>query len=169
MGRLISDAVIEGRVDFGIGSSDFYPKDVSIVEEVEERFVVVMPKGHELAILPELTLDQIGHWPLISMPATSGIRQLLDAEALKAGVVLQHEITTSQYDTMFKLLLKGIGLSVVPISVERGMDISKLTVRPLTPLIKRKIAVLVKSGQSLHGTQMQFVDLLLPWLKKALR
>ena len=103
------------------------------------------------------------------MPATPGIRQLLDAEALKAGVVLQHEITTSQYDTMLKLLLKGIGLSVVPISVKRGMDISKLTVRPLTPLIKRKIAVLVKSGQSLHGTQMQFVDLLLPWLKKALR
>ena len=169
VGRLISDAVIEGRVDFGIGSSDFYPKGVSIVEEVEERFVVVMPKGHELAILPELTLDQIGHWPLISMPATSGIRQLLDAEALKAGVVLQHEITTSQYDTMFKLLLKGIGLSVVPISVERGMDISKLTVRPLTPLINRKIAVLIKSGQSLHGTQMQFVDLLLPWLKKVLR
>ena len=103
------------------------------------------------------------------MPATPGIRQLLDAEALKAGVVLQQEITTNQYDKMFKLLLKGIGLSIVPISVERGMDISKLTLRPLTPLINRKTAVLVKSGQSLHGIQVQFVDLLLPWLKKVLR
>lgn len=169
VGRLISDAVIEGRVDFGIGSSEFYPKGVSVVEEIEERFVVVMPKGHDLAILPEVTLDQIGHWPLISMPKTSGIRQLLDVEALKVGLVLQHEITTNQYNTMFKLLLTGIGLSVVPISVERGMDVSKLTVRPLTPLINRKIAILVRSGQLLQGAQMQFVDILLPWLKKVLR
>ena len=165
VGGLISDAVIDGRVDFGIGSSEFYPKAVSVVDEVEENFVAVMPKRHNLAKLSAITLQNIGHLPLVSMPPSSGIRQLIDAEALKIGLILNHEITTNQYNTMFNFILAGLGVSIVPVSVVRELDKSQFCVQAIEPVINRKLAVLIRSDQILGDSTKQFLKLLLPNLK----
>ena len=165
VGGFISDAIIDCRVDFGIGSSEFYPKGVSVIDEVEERFVVVLSKRHNLAKLDKISLQNIGHLPLISMPPSSGISQLLDAEALKIGLILNHEITTNQYNTMFNFVLADLGLSIVPVSVVKDLNKSQFCVKPLEPPINRKLAVLVQSGQILGDVPKQFLNLLLPYLK----
>ncbi len=100
------------------------------------------------------------------MPPSSGIRQLLDTEALKIGLILNHEITTNQYNTMFNFVLADLGLSIVPVSVVKDLDKSQFCVKRLEPPINRKLAVLVQSGQILGDVPKQFLNLLLPYLKK---
>ena len=68
-GPFITDTIIEGVVDFGIGSSEFYPRNISIIDEFKEPFVLILPKGHILLEL-ENHFEDIRHQPLISMPMT---------------------------------------------------------------------------------------------------
>jgi LysR family carnitine catabolism transcriptional activator len=115
--------------------------------------------------LSAITLQNIGHLPLVSMPPSSGIRQLIDAEALKIGLILNHEITTNQYNTMFNFILAGLGVSIVPVSVVRELDKSQFCVKTIEPVINRKLAVLIRSNQILGDASKQFLKLLLPNLK----
>ena len=143
VGRFITDTIIEGVVDFGIGSSEFYPRNISIIDEFKEPFVLILPKGHILLELEKITLEDIRHQPLISMPMTSGIRQKIDSEALKIGLLLKHEFTTNQYATIINLVKARLGLSIVPKSISNVALDRGLCVKRLPQSLHRKIAILV--------------------------
>ena len=75
---------------------------------------------------------------------TSGLRQKIDSEALKIGLLLKHEFTTNQYATIINLVKARLGLSIVPKSISNVALDRGLCVKRLPQSLHRKIAILVQ-------------------------
>ena len=169
VGNSIQDNVRNGLVDFGIGNAEEQMPGITTESMMEETFFVVLPRHHSLAKNDVLQLLDLKDTPLISMPVESGLRRIIDAAAVKAGIKLTHSIVTNQYSTLFSFIANGLGISIVPSSVVPTIDETAFAVRPLTPSINRRICVMYLSDRPLSAASEAFMRTLRPLLINATR
>lgn len=119
----VNEEVRNGVADFGINYLKDTSDTIATTRLGSEKFVVVAPSGHPIArnrskSLPFAALE---HQPLVSMPADSQTRRIIDATAVTRGVHLTHAIIVSQINTMMSYIRAGAGIGVVP-SASAGGD-----------------------------------------------
>jgi len=139
----VRDDVRSGVADFGVGFVDRLPRLFATERLGEERFHAVLPAGHALAAQREIRLRVLEDVPLVSLPAESRTRQLLDAAAAAAGITLSHAATANRLPTLYGLVGNGVGLAVLAQSeCPRSKD-AALVSRPVSdPRITAEIGII---------------------------
>lgn len=139
----VRDDVRSGVADFGVGFVDRLPRLFATERLGEERFHVVLPAGHALAARREVRLRALEDVPLVSLPAESRTRQLLDAAAAAAGITLSHAATANRLPTLYGLVGNGVGLAVLAQSeCPRSKDAAVVS-RPVSdPRITAEIGII---------------------------
>jgi LysR family carnitine catabolism transcriptional activator len=153
--------VEEGAVELGLsnpgGTNDLVTGETVLTDEV----LLVVPTGHPLAQHAQVSWRDIARYPLIALTARNVTRQLIERNALEAGVRLLPEYEVSQVWTVIGMVAAGLGIAFVPGYASVVLDPRHVVTRPLAgPAITRPIALLHRRGRSLSPAAQTFRDFL---------
>ena len=115
------DALKAGHIDVGVGRILLDDPSIERLVLIEEPLVLVVPKGHVLAALPAVRLDDILAEPFIlypSKPRPSYADHILNLFA-QHGYTPKVALETNELQTAVGLVAAGLGVTLVPGSVHR--------------------------------------------------
>ena len=138
------------------------PEGMNTVALANDPLVAILPKGHPLAALDTVPIQQIGSEPFISLRQSSNhdIHRALD----KAGVHPYIRYSTKDDYALIAMVQQGLGVSIVPkLLIESRRD--SVEVRPLSPAANRTIALAVAKENPLPVVS-NFAETALQWLKE---
>ena len=164
----VRDDVRSGVADFGVAYVDHLPRLFATERLGEERFHAVLPVGHPLAARREIRLRALEGVPLVSLPAESRTRQLLDAAAAAATITLNHAATANRLPTLYSLVGNGVGLAVLAGSeCPRGQQ-AGVVARPITdPRITAEIGIVRLRERDLSTGAASLLAVIRAGLKQA--
>ena len=152
----------EGSVDLGFITLPG-PAEVETIPLAEDPLVAILPKGHRLAALSQIPIEELGEDPFISLLQSSAhdIHRAMD----NAGIRPNIKYTTKDDYAILAMVEQGLGISIVPQLLIRGRS-QNLEVRPLIPGASRTIALAIPQGEALPVVRA-FAETAVQWLRKA--
>lgn len=169
--RQIAELVASGEADIGIATEALaeYPELVTL-PCYRWSHVVVVPRGHELAQLPQpLTLEQLARFPLVTYePGYTG-RRHIDQAFERAGLEVDVVLSAMDADVIKTYVDLGIGVGIVAsVAFDEARDdhLVALDARHLFALNTTRVAV--KRGAVLRGFVLAFIQTFAPTLTREL-
>jgi len=131
-----------------IGCTDVVPdgSGLEVVELEPQRYMAVLPPGSSGLPTGAIRLGALAALPLITTPAGTSTRRLLDDALASAGVGAEFAVETDHREAITELVLAGAGAAILPASMagtaaERGAEI-----REVRPLIVRRVLLVHRPG-----------------------
>ena len=151
----------QGDVDLGFVTLPA-PQGVRAIPLAQDPLVAILPKGHRLAALDRIPIQELDRDPFISLLQSSShdIHRALD----NAGVRPNIKFTTKDDYAILAMVEQGLGISIVPQLLLRGRT-QNLVVRPLEPQASRTIALAIPEGPALPVVDA-FVKTTVSWLQE---
>ena len=144
----------EGSVDLGFVSLPTRAPG-KVTPLMEDRLLVILPKDHPLASLPNFPIGYARQEPFISLLESSDhdLRRALDAEGIRPHIRF---ITKDDY-AIIAMVEQGLGIAIMPELLLRGRTDNIATLE-LKPQASRTIALAVTDqGQQIPAAKM-FAD-----------
>lgn len=137
------------------------PEGVRTIPLLEDPLVAILPRGHRLAALDEIPIEEFRHESFISLLQSSAhdFHRALD----KAGVKPDVKFTTKDDYAILAMVEQGLGVSIVPELLLEGRR-EDLEVRALSPRASRTIALALPEGDALPVVEA-FVRTAVEWVK----
>jgi DNA-binding transcriptional LysR family regulator len=113
-----SDRLVEGvragTIDLAlIGTATATPDGLGALTIISERLVAAVPAGHPLAKQRRVALRDLGAYPIVCMPAGTGLRTVFDqacaAQSLQPMIALQ----ASAADAIADLATRGLAVAIL--------------------------------------------------------
>ncbi|WP_266157014.1 LysR family transcriptional regulator [Dyella silvatica] len=144
---LVLDSVRGGEVDFGLAIE---PPDTEAFDSetiLHDPFVLVCRNDHPLTRFASVPWKKLQQEKLVLLDYSSGSRRLIDQQLAAQGVDANVVQQAGHTHTAFRMVEAGLGITVTP---GLALPISEqLTVRPLTPTVKRAITLIRRRHRSL--------------------
>lgn len=157
----VQEDVRTGIADFGIGDVSALHEAVSGEMLRTEHFHVVMPRHHRNAGRDAIKMEALRDETIISLPSDAGIRRIIDAAALSAGVSVAYDITVNQFATLYRFIGEGLGVAIVPAAAAPAADDPVLSSALLAePFITRDLGLLTRRDRAPSPAADGFLDLL---------
>ena len=119
----LTERVRAGAADLAlIGASGTPPPGLCALPIVSERLVAAVIPGHPLAGRPRLTLADIAAYPIVCMPAGTGIRTVLDQACAAQGIQPDIALQASAPGAVADLAIRGLGIAILSESIAAGLD-----------------------------------------------
>ncbi|QDD64094.1 CysB family HTH-type transcriptional regulator [Herbaspirillum seropedicae] len=165
----IAEWVISGKADIGIateGLSQF--KELVSFPCYTWSHVIVVPQGHPLLGLEQVTLEDLGTWPLITYDVGFTGRGHIDEAFRQAGIEPDIVLTAMDSDVIQQYVSLGMGVGLVAsMAVDQGKHQEMVAINA-SHLFKANIARLaVRRGAYLRGYAFDFIQQFAPELKRA--
>lgn len=150
----------DGEVDLGFVTLPA-PAGVRTIALAQDPLVAILPKGHRLASMDRIPIQELDRDPFISLLQSSShdIHRALD----NAGVRPNIKFTTKDDYAILAMVEQGLGISIVPQLLLRGRS-QNLVVRPLEPQASRTIALAIPEGASLPVVEA-FIQTAVAWVQ----
>lgn len=150
----------QGDIDLGFVSLPA-PQGVRAIPLAQDPLVVILPRGHRLAQLERIPIQELGRDPFISLLQSSSqdIHRVLDYAGVKPNI----KFTTKDDYAILAMVEQGLGISIVPQLLLRGR-MQNLEIRPLEPQTSRTIALAVPEDQALPVVEA-FMETAVAWVK----
>jgi LysR family transcriptional regulator, regulator for genes of the gallate degradation pathway len=113
---LIVDSLREGKLDFIVGALRASKPLADLIQEhlFDDPIVIIARKGHPLERRRQIALSKLTHYPWIVPPASSPVRQLLDASFADVGVEAPaHPAVSSSLEVLRGMILEGDRIGVI--------------------------------------------------------
>ncbi|MCH8621344.1 CysB family HTH-type transcriptional regulator [Undibacterium sp. TS12] len=164
----IAEWVLSGKADIGIateGLSQF--KDLASFACYEWNHVVVVPEGHPLLNKPELTLEDLSNYPLITYDVGFTGRGHIDDAFRLAGLRTDIVLTAMDSDVIQQYVALGLGVGLVAsmaIEVQRAHGLRTISAGHLfAPNVTR---LAVRRGAYLRAYTYEFIQQFAPNLDR---
>jgi len=120
--RLVA-AVRTGASDLAlVGAAGEPPAGLEALSIMSEPVVAAVPAGHPLAGRREVTLAELGTFPIVSMPAGTGIRAVFDRACVDRGIQPDITLQASAPDAVADLAIRGLGIAILSASMAASHD-----------------------------------------------
>jgi DNA-binding transcriptional LysR family regulator len=112
----ILEDVRSGVADFGIGYVDTLPDALESVILRREPLFAMLPADHRLAVRrpARMRLVDLRNESLVSLPADSHTRRLIDGAAGAAGFAFRQRLVVSRFETVVRYVRSGAGIGIIP-------------------------------------------------------
>ncbi len=166
----ISEMAADGTVDFAIATEAMdHFSDLIMMPCYRWNRCVVVPRNHPLARLPELTLEELAHYPIVTYVFGFTGRSKLDDAFQARGLVPKVVFTAADADVIKTYVKLGLGVGIVARmafndDADRdlvALDASKLFMPSTTKIGFRK-------GTFLRGYMYDFIHKFAPHLSREL-
>ena len=162
--HMVTDEVRNGLADFGIGYVDDVPRSFVTEDLGIETFYLVMRLDNALARRTRIGLPALADVPLVSFPAESRTRHVVDRAAATAGLSFRYVTTTNRLPTLHGLVRNRGGLAVVPKSERPPPDDPYLTSLALVGLgLACRVGIMRLRDRELTAAAAQFLDVVRNW------
>jgi len=113
-GRDPFELLRRGEIDFLIGTvNDSLPNDISYTSVFSYRIMLITPPEHELANQAEISIEDIGRYPLIMPPKSQAVRNTIEKIFSEHGVNYTVAIEASGWEIIKKYVAMDIGIALV--------------------------------------------------------
>jgi DNA-binding transcriptional LysR family regulator len=138
----MAELIASGGADLAVG-----PRPTATDEHVEvlgqEEMVVVASAGHRFAGQQSVSMHALATEPFVHYAPDNGLAIWVDQLAARHEVTLDPVLRTRSPRTAAQLAAAGMGATIVPVSALASRPAG--TVRPLSPLVRRDVIVVVAS------------------------
>jgi LysR family transcriptional regulator, carnitine catabolism transcriptional activator len=149
-----------GRCEIGVTEAAAIPSDLRHRVLMEQALVVVLPPGTASHTRP-ISLSRLRDTPIVTTPAGTSARRLLDQAFTAAGVQPDVVVVTAQREALLPLVLAGAGAALLPEPIARqAADRGAVIARP-SPAITRTVVLAHRPGP-LAPAAAAFVELSAP-------
>ena len=154
---VILDHVVAAQCDIGFVGAEQASSTVNVVATITSPCACIMPHGHELASLKEVTPSDLEGVPFISIGENSLLRRQVDAIFDESRVKRKLQLQASLSSTVCDLVRQGSGVSIV----DRFIAVnSHVEMRPFKPNIPFLYNILEPPLQTNSGLVKQFLKTL---------
>jgi DNA-binding transcriptional LysR family regulator len=155
--QYLAEAVLLGRLDLaviisGIGHSSLEAESLHC-----EPMVCALPKGHPLAKLETITVEDIGPAPFVSFGATSTTRRALETIFEAAGERLNIVIEANTAPNVAEFVAGGLGLTVAPPIFLESVA-GRVELRPFSPKLEESFTILRPRRARNSALATSFID-----------
>jgi DNA-binding transcriptional LysR family regulator len=163
----VVDDVQGGVADFGIGYTNGLPGMFQCRTLRTERLHLVFLAGNPFAAYDEINIAALGETALVSFPAHSHTRRLIDNAAAAGGINLRYTVTTNRLATLYSLVHQRIGAAIVPSSELPPSRDRNLASRPIAPhTLTSQLGIIRLRERQLNPPSASFLDIVEQWLAK---
>lgn len=146
----VVELVREGRCELGVTFAPDDALDLDFKPLFKDRFVAILPVGHELLSKKELKWSEVLRYPHISLQRPAGTRSLIDKALAAKGLSLTPTFESHQLVSIGRMVSEGLGLSVVPRTSLLQMQEMGLECREVSsPVITYGLGIVTRRQQTL--------------------
>lgn len=168
--NMVTDEVRNGLADFGISYVDDAPKSFVTEDLGIETFYLVVRRDHGSAQRTRIGLPALADIPLVSFPAESRTRRVVDRAAAAAGLSFRYVTTTNRLPTLRGLVRNRVGLAVVLKSERPSSDDPDLTSLSLVgPGLACRVGIMRLQDRELTAAAAQFLNVVRNWWRVSRR
>ena len=145
-----SDRLVEqvrsGSADLAlIGAAGALPEDVCGQIVISENLVAAVPPGHPLAGRSQVSLAELTGYPVISMPAGTGVRTVFDLACAQDGLRPDIALQASAPSAVADLADRGLGVAIFSATMATNYS-DRLTAVPIAGISTPSLLALVWSN-----------------------
>jgi DNA-binding transcriptional LysR family regulator len=144
------------EVDLGIAPADVDDDDLNITKLMEDRMHAVFPRGHPLARLRRLTLDEVSRYPLVLTGKDSNVRSTIDAAFGERGGLAMPVSEVTQAASAVGMVRAGFGVTILPSTSMEIRGDRALKSMPILDCVRR-VSLLRKRGHPLSAAAKSFI------------
>ena len=154
----ILDWIISHQYDLGITADHV---DHPAIESIPllMRSVCILPPDHRLKHKEQITPKDLDNEPFIHTRRTSAFFNLVKTAFDASGAQLNALIETRQFGAACRIVSGGVGVSVVSIIDALEYEDEGLIIKPFSPIIPHKLAILYPTHTPRSVITMEFIDL----------
>lgn len=153
--RLV-ERVRAGTADLAlVGAAGDLPAGVDGLTIISEHLVAAVPPEHPLAGRPQVELAELTGYPVISMPAGTGVRAVFDQACAQAGLQPAIALQASAPSAVADLALRGLGVAIFSATMATRYS-GRLTAVPIAGVGTPSLLALVW-GQSPSPALREFL------------
>lgn len=142
-------AIEENRLDMGLVTLPVSGRALDVMPVMDEEFVFIASWEQQDAFR-ELTPEALHAQPLIAFESGSGTRALIDGWFAGNGLTIAPVMQLGSIEAIKRMVRAGLGYSIVPrMAVEQVADRDGLCVMSLTPVLQRRLAVVMRQDKIL--------------------
>ena len=165
MKDVVADRLIEmvkkEEVDFGVGTCSHADRELRTTPLLVDSLCAFMPRAHLLARQESVTLRELVNHPLILIGKGTSVREVLDEAVRREKLSLTAAFETNYVSTSIGLVRAGLGIAVLPDSVEYSEDVRDIRCLSITrPALSRKIEMIRRKDRSLSPAAEQMMSVL---------
>ena len=144
----IIEAVVEGRIDFGIGPvANGAAPGITFIAAVEEPLCVLLPGTQVPEDASELPFGALAALPLITLSGSVLLERQLQAAADASGVTLHSQSEVRHVQTAIAMVQAGVGAAIVPQLALPATIGEGLRALPIAaPALSRVVGIVARKG-----------------------
>lgn len=147
----VLESIRQGDVDFGIVIDPGPASDLQWEVVLSEPFLLLCREDHPFSQLQQVPWQALQGCALVLQDYASGSRPLIDAALARQNIVARIVQEIGHPATLYPMVEAGIGISVLPALALPLPQGCHLVVRPLTPVIERRLMLVQRKKRSLSG------------------
>ncbi|MAM87420.1 HTH-type transcriptional regulator CysB [Allohahella sp. A8] len=166
----IAEMASEGSVDFAIATEAMeHFQDVVMMPCYRWNRCVVVPKGHPLASVGRLTIEELAAWPIVTYVFGFTGRSNLDEAFIEKNLKPKIVFTAADADVIKTYVRLGLGVGIVArMAFDESKD-SELVALDASRLFKPSTTKLgMRRGTFLRGYMYEFIQRFAPHLTREL-
>ncbi len=147
----IVQSVEDNTLDLGLGlvTLPASGRMLHITPLLDDAFVAIAPEGTGLP--KRVGAQELARHPVMLYEPGGQTRRLADAWFARAGVSLQPAMSLGSVEAIKEMVAAGLGCAVLPgMAVQDTHHSSALEVRPLSPPLRRTLAIVLRKDKRLH-------------------
>lgn len=156
--ELVIENVINERAELGFV---FEPEDTDVISfkpMFDDEFILVMPPGHVLTTLKNITIADIIKYPFVSMNRGSSMRRWIDDVLARNNPKIRIVAEASQFGTIGNIVYSGMGIAIVPSMVEQQMRAKGCISSKVNDLnIIKRVGMITAKNRGLSAAAEAFV------------
>lgn len=166
----ISEMAADGTVDFAIATEAMELfSDLIMMPCYEWNRTIVVPKNHPLCQLPELTLEEVAKYPIVTYVFGFTGRSKLDEAFMERGLVPRIVFTAADADVIKTYVRLGLGVGIIAkMAVDEVID-DDLVALDSSHLFKPSITKIgFRRGTFIRGFMYEFIESFAPHLSRSM-
>ncbi|WP_105418337.1 MULTISPECIES: LysR family transcriptional regulator [Neorhizobium] len=136
--------VAAGELDAAVTTDPVrpYPADLTATPLYEDRFWILAPLGHEHSSSRDLLCEL----PFIRFDSRAWAGRLIDRELRRQRLDVREEMVLDSQDVILRMVEKGLGVAVVPLSDQARADLLLTCIPFGEPQLIRRVVLLERRG-----------------------
>lgn len=145
----IVKAVDDNSIDLALVTLPATGRALVVTPVLEDEFVAIAPRGTELPA--RVSAAALARQPVLLFEPGGNTRRLTDAWLARSGVALKPAMSLGSVEAIKELVAAGLGWAVLPqMAVRKEQARGSFAVRPLSPGLKRTLALVVRRDKRLQ-------------------
>lgn len=155
----IEKGILENELDLGI---TFLPIENGSMESIPlftEELALAVPVNHPLALEAVADLQIITQIPLILMPKSYYLRQLIDTYCNEIGINAEPTLELTTLESLTQMVANGLGVTILPVPYLDHLNNQAIkTVKLAPPIPKRKIGIVYRKDKFMCTATKAFIN-----------